>query len=211
MSLWGRWTHRGVAPTMSPGERRRVIVTNEAAIMVTVASLLSVAQPDGRCAVALAVALGQAVTYAMVPVVMGLGWARFTPRFFSLSALAWLLAMVLVRGTDSGVHFFLIVVAMGVWHVVGPDEGLFAGAVAALSSFCFMGFVAHGWPTMTGATPEQLAFSRTWNDGMLCVILIGFAAYAFRRTNEAETALDAARARATRSFSTSSPRRSPSA
>ena len=191
--LWTRWTHKGVTPSMSPGERRRAIVTNEAAIMVTVAAFLNLGQPDARGLAVYAVIGGQAITYALVPFFMGLGWTGFTPKFFSVSSFGWLLATVFVRGTDSGSHWFLLAVVMGVWHVVGPAELLFAIVMSVVPSAAFVAFVAHGWPAMTGATAAQLSFTRICNQAILCGILIGFAAYAFRRTNEAEAALDVAR------------------
>jgi adenylate cyclase len=192
-SLWTRLTLRGVTASMTAGERRIVVVTNEAALMVTVAAFLNLGEPDARGAAVYAIIIGQALNYALVPVFMGFGWTHFTPKFFSVSSFAWLLATVLARGTDSGCHWFLLAVVMGVWHVVGPTDVFFAGVMSVVPTAAFIAFAAHGWPAMTGATAAQLTFSRICNQAILCGILIGFAAYAFRRTNEAEAALEVAR------------------
>jgi class 3 adenylate cyclase len=180
---------------LSPGERRSAIVTNEASTFVAAISLFSLTRPDTRAITPLAVMIGQAATYASVPVLMGLGWTRFAPRFFAVSALFWLSVVTVVFGTEEANQFFLLTVAAGVWQIAGPRDGRFATAVTATAGTAFVAFSALQIPAPAGVTAAQIAFARTFNHGMTIFILFAFQAYAFRRTNEAERDLDAARAK----------------
>jgi class 3 adenylate cyclase len=189
---WQRWVQRGVQPSMSAGERRAIIVTNEAATLVAGVSLASLARPDMHGPLWWFL---QAASYACVPVLMGLGWTRLAPRFFALSAIAWISFISVQWGTEAAVHFFLITVAVGVWQIAGPGDQRFATLTALVASAVFVGFVVHPLPPLTGAPPSEIAFSRALNLVLTVVILFGFSVHAYLRTNEAEKHLEVARAK----------------
>jgi class 3 adenylate cyclase len=185
---------RGVTPAMTVGERRSIIVTNEAATLVAIISLTSLGRPDMHGRLAVLVMLLQSASYACVPLLMSRG-SRLATRSFVLSAIVWLSLVTLLFGTESASHFFFLTVAVGVFHIAHPGDLRFTALTAILASALFVGFVAHPVPSFTAATPQEIAFARIFNLVMTVAILFGFSVYSYRRTKEAEQLLEMARAK----------------